>query len=117
MLLSRHHSNFYQVKSISLVGIGTYHKNLYSVICLKHLIASSIKHCFSLSYYGIKDRALDLIASYLSDSNQMVGINYLKSQSSTTVMSVIPQGSIVGPFRLLVYINDSMLVTLELWTV
>lgn len=55
----------------------------------------------------VSKTALDLIASYLSDSNQMVGINYyLKSQSfiCTTVMSVIPQGSIVGPF-LSVYLD------------
>ena len=58
-----------------------------------------------LKYYGISNIASTLIASYLSNRIQKVDINGEKSQGSPVLMGV-PQGSILGPFLFLVYIND-----------
>lgn len=58
-----------------------------------------------LEHYGVKERALDLISSYLGDRIQKVQINGAKSLGSKVKIGV-PQGSILGPFLFLVYIND-----------
>lgn len=68
--------------------------------CVHHSILLS-----KLEYYGIKNRALDLLSSYLSDRVQRVDINGTKSNGSLVKMGV-PQGSILGPFLFLIYIND-----------
>ena len=49
--------------------------------------------------------AADLVLSYLSNRQQKVNINGATSSGSLVKMGV-PQGSIVGPFLFLVYIND-----------
>lgn len=58
-----------------------------------------------MKHYGIKHRALDLITSYLSNRTQRVVINGTQSAGSTVALGV-PQGSILGPFLFLLYIND-----------
>lgn len=58
-----------------------------------------------LYHYGIRNTALDLLTSYLSDRIQRVDVNGKRSPGSMVTMGV-PQGSILGPFLFLVYIND-----------
>lgn len=58
-----------------------------------------------LRHYGVSGHALSLLESYLSNRIQQVDINGERSSGSAVRMGV-PQGSILGPFLFLVYIND-----------
>ncbi|GBP39269.1 Probable RNA-directed DNA polymerase from transposon BS [Eumeta japonica] len=58
-----------------------------------------------LHHYGVTGRSLGLLESYLSDRIQRVDINGERSSGSAVNMGV-PQGSVLGPFLFLVYIND-----------
>lgn len=58
-----------------------------------------------LHHYGIRNASLDLLTSYLSDRIQRVDVNGKRSPGSVVRMGV-PQGSILGPFLFLIYIND-----------
>ena len=58
-----------------------------------------------LRHYGVRNRALGVINSYLYHRVQCVDINGAKS-AGLTIQLGVPQGSILGPFLFLVYIND-----------
>ena len=58
-----------------------------------------------LSKYGIGGKLLKLIHSYLNGRTQTVRVNSSYS-SEFVVTSGVPQGSLLGPLFLLVYIND-----------
>ena len=58
-----------------------------------------------LNHYGIRGVSNDWFKSYLSNRNQYVSINGYGS-GIATMNSDVPQGSVLGPFLFLSYINE-----------
>ena len=61
--------------------------------------------CKKLKLYGLDLQALNWFCNYLSDRKQMVKINCHLSDMKPVQMGV-PQGSIIGPFLFIIYVND-----------
>lgn len=68
--------------------------------CVEH---DTLLH--KLKHYGLSTEALNLMKSYLRERTQKVVVNRIESGGATVKLGV-PQGSILGPFLFLVYIND-----------
>ena len=62
-------------------------------------------HLHKLKSYGISGRIFHLISSFLSNRQLQVVLDG-KSSQEYPVNAGVPQGSILGPTRFLIYIND-----------
>jgi hypothetical protein len=63
-----------------------------------------------LFHYGFNTSSLLLIANYFSNRQQKTRIDNLTSNSNSILLGV-PQGSILGPIFFLIYINDLIFFT------
>ena len=60
---------------------------------------------YKIRHYGISGKTNSWISAFLSGRNQQVVVNNQSSQTAT-VISGVPQGTVLGPMLFLLYIND-----------
>ena len=58
-----------------------------------------------LRYYGIRNKSLDLLNSYLTNRRQVVQYDETISKE-LFIETGVPQGSILGPLLFIIYLND-----------
>ena len=58
-----------------------------------------------LKYYGILNNSLNWFKSYISNRKQFVQFQNQNS-NSCSILTGVPQGSIIGPLLFIIYIND-----------
>ena len=63
-----------------------------------------------LKFYGLDESALALMTSYLEDRKQYVVYKGVQSNLNS-ITTEVPQGSVLGPWLFLIYINDMHNVT------
>lgn len=85
-------------ESQDALGIFCDLSKAFDCVCHETLISK-------LHHYGVRGTSLNLLKSYLNRRIQRVDVNGERSPGSLVSLGV-PQGSILGPFLFLIYIND-----------